>query len=240
MSYQSINSQQDDSRSEASPAFIKSELREQKYQPVDYQTGPNTALNVSTDYTATGISDNKHSPYHTHDLVRYSVLQQEPVDYRSFSSQQDNPRSATSSAFAKPEVLEYQYQPVDYRAGPSSSFSVATEYTAAGIPESNASPYHTHDLALIPVPQRYPISHSYGPQETVHTEHAGFFQLGPHGNRLDVVLSNQKPQATKRGPFKDPKKRAKTAQVRKIGSCIRCRMQRIRVSIIVVQWLRTC
>lgn len=34
----------------------------------------------------------------------------------------------------------------------------------------------------------------------------------------------------KRGPFRDPGLREQTAQTRKIGSCIRCRMQRIRVS----------
>ena len=34
----------------------------------------------------------------------------------------------------------------------------------------------------------------------------------------------------KRGPFKDPDLREKTAFTRKMGSCIRCRMQRIRVS----------
>ena len=35
----------------------------------------------------------------------------------------------------------------------------------------------------------------------------------------------------RRGPFKDHDQREKTARTRKIGSCIRCRIQRIRVSI---------
>ena len=35
---------------------------------------------------------------------------------------------------------------------------------------------------------------------------------------------------TKRGPFKDQDSREKTALTRKMGSCIRCRMQRIRAS----------
>jgi hypothetical protein len=34
----------------------------------------------------------------------------------------------------------------------------------------------------------------------------------------------------RRGPFKDSGQRELTARTRKIGSCIRCRMQRIRVS----------
>ncbi|ROT40074.1 hypothetical protein SODALDRAFT_273925 [Sodiomyces alkalinus F11] len=47
-------------------------------------------------------------------------------------------------------------------------------------------------------------------------------------SKLDVVFPNQKPPAARRGPFKDPEKREQTAQTRRIGSCIRCRMQRIR------------
>ncbi len=47
---------------------------------------------------------------------------------------------------------------------------------------------------------------------------------------LDVVLTNQKPTQAKRGPFKTNDEREATAETRKIGSCIRCRMQRIRVS----------
>ncbi|KAM5355866.1 hypothetical protein ACJ41O_002512 [Fusarium nematophilum] len=43
---------------------------------------------------------------------------------------------------------------------------------------------------------------------------------------FDILLPNQR--GGKRGPFKDPNLREQTAQTRKIGSCIRCRMQRIR------------
>ncbi|KAF7553282.1 hypothetical protein G7046_g7146 [Stylonectria norvegica] len=43
---------------------------------------------------------------------------------------------------------------------------------------------------------------------------------------FDILVPNQR--GGKRGPFKDPSLREQTAQTRKIGSCIRCRMQRIR------------
>ena len=39
------------------------------------------------------------------------------------------------------------------------------------------------------------------------------------------------PRGPKRGPFQDVNLRRQTAATRKIGSCIRCRMQRIRVTI---------
>lgn len=48
---------------------------------------------------------------------------------------------------------------------------------------------------------------------------------------LDIVLTSQKPAQAKRGPFRTNDEREATAETRKIGSCIRCRMQRIRVSI---------
>lgn len=47
---------------------------------------------------------------------------------------------------------------------------------------------------------------------------------------FDIILPNQR--GGKRGPFKDRAAREKTAHTRKIGSCIRCRMQRIRVSFL--------
>lgn len=50
----------------------------------------------------------------------------------------------------------------------------------------------------------------------------------PTQSNFDILLPNQR--GGKRGPFKDPSLREQTAQTRKIGSCIRCRMQRIRVS----------
>ncbi|KAF5019386.1 hypothetical protein F66182_8616 [Fusarium sp. NRRL 66182] len=53
----------------------------------------------------------------------------------------------------------------------------------------------------------------------------GWPLLEQHPN-FEILLPNQR--GGKRGPFKDPNLREQTAQTRKIGSCIRCRMQRIR------------
>ncbi|CAJ0545933.1 Ff.00g094060.m01.CDS01 [Fusarium sp. VM40] len=53
----------------------------------------------------------------------------------------------------------------------------------------------------------------------------GWSLMDQHPN-FDILLPNQR--GGKRGPFKDHNLREKTAQTRKIGSCIRCRMQRIR------------
>ncbi|KAM4059049.1 hypothetical protein HRG_008080 [Hirsutella rhossiliensis] len=45
-------------------------------------------------------------------------------------------------------------------------------------------------------------------------------------SNFDILLPDQR--GGKRGPFRDPKLRQQTAQTRRTGSCIRCRMQRIR------------
>ena len=44
------------------------------------------------------------------------------------------------------------------------------------------------------------------------------------------MLPNSRTISARRGPFKNHDQREQTAHTRKIGSCIRCRMQRIRVS----------
>lgn len=80
---------------------------------------------------------------------------------------------------------------------------------------------------------------SSGPQPHQYTglprgSQKGFFP-GPRNevsrqdqqSNFDILQPNQR--GGKRGPFKDPGLREQTAQTRRIGSCIRCRMQRIRV-----------
>jgi hypothetical protein len=56
----------------------------------------------------------------------------------------------------------------------------------------------------------------------------------PKTNPAVILLqSNQKAPASKRGPFATKEARDETAATRKRGSCIRCRMQRIRVSLVM-------
>ncbi|KAH6659977.1 hypothetical protein BKA67DRAFT_546399 [Truncatella angustata] len=57
---------------------------------------------------------------------------------------------------------------------------------------------------------------------------------------LDVVSNHQRPPPAKRGPFKSTAERERTAETRKIGSCIRCRMQRIRCEINPDDKVGTC
>ncbi|KJZ78316.1 hypothetical protein HIM_02354 [Hirsutella minnesotensis 3608] len=54
----------------------------------------------------------------------------------------------------------------------------------------------------------------------------GDLSMPSQPTNFDILLPDQR--GGKRGPFKDPKLREQTAQTRRTGSCIRCRMQRIR------------
>lgn len=53
----------------------------------------------------------------------------------------------------------------------------------------------------------------------------------PDSHSVSIMTSYQKAPVSKRGPFKNNEVREQTAETRRIGSCIRCRMQRIRVSL---------
>jgi len=94
------------------------------------------------------------------------------------------------------------------------------------------SPTVTRQPAVIggPPPSSYGMMPGYGPSDSLLPDGRGGLQLQSPESNLDVVFPNQKAPPSKRGPFKDHRERQKTAQTRKIGSCIRCRMQRIRVS----------
>ncbi|KAI0432118.1 hypothetical protein F5Y09DRAFT_164579 [Xylaria sp. FL1042] len=61
----------------------------------------------------------------------------------------------------------------------------------------------------------------------VHTA-VGRQSMHAQTRELDFVPSSQKPPPARRGPFRNQHDRERTAETRRIGSCIRCRMQRIR------------
>ena len=58
----------------------------------------------------------------------------------------------------------------------------------------------------------------------------GAEHFGIHEGPAALDFFPQRTTPVKRGPFRDQDQREKTALTRKMGSCIRCRMQRIRVS----------
>jgi hypothetical protein len=66
------------------------------------------------------------------------------------------------------------------------------------------------------------------PQPHVNTE-VDRSQAPGQSREIDIIQTHQRPMPAKRGPFRNQNDRERTAETRRIGSCIRCRMQRIRV-----------
>ncbi|KAK0734452.1 hypothetical protein B0T26DRAFT_737127 [Lasiosphaeria miniovina] len=87
------------------------------------------------------------------------------------------------------------------------------------------SPPFSRYTSFVGLPPRYHSSQSYevkGDPDGLELQgRSATFDLFPHQRTLPA----------RRGPFTDRDKRDKTALTRKMGSCIRCRMQRIRCNL---------
>ena len=90
---------------------------------------------------------------------------------------------------------------------------------SALIPEESVASSHQHPGSLL-------VSGS--PPRAAFRESLGEIAREDQQSTLDILQPHQR--GGKRGPFKDQNLREQTAQTRRMGSCIRCRMQRIRVS----------
>ena len=84
------------------------------------------------------------------------------------------------------------------------------------------SPAFNRQGAFVGLPPRY--------SSTIHAYEVKGDPDGLNSRPSAFDMFSSKATAARRGPFKDHDQREKTARTRKMGSCIRCRMQRIRVS----------
>ncbi|KAI1814466.1 hypothetical protein GGS20DRAFT_576820 [Poronia punctata] len=78
-----------------------------------------------------------------------------------------------------------------------------------------------------PVSPSNHIMRAHGPQPHMHTE-MDHVHVPGQSRAVDIIQAQQRPIPAKRGPFRNQNDRERTAETRRIGSCIRCRMQRIR------------
>jgi hypothetical protein len=105
-------------------------------------------------------------------------------------------------------LLSKNFSQVEYNSSPNLIDTTALTHHGL-VPTDNVSQYGM-------------LVNGQNGEETVQN---GWSLVDQHPN-FEILLPNQR--GGKRGPFKDPNLREQTAQTRKIGSCIRCRMQRIR------------
>jgi hypothetical protein len=123
-------------------------------------------------------------------------------------------------------ITNRPHGPSDVGAPPQ-PYLVDTTTLPAAIPGYPAggetSPYDGHGI-VVTLPSRFHAMPSFDVA-------SGAESVGVRDEPAILdFLPAHRTTPVKRGPFKDQDSREKTALTRKMGSCIRCRMQRIRVS----------
>ncbi|KAI0555204.1 hypothetical protein F4679DRAFT_522655 [Xylaria curta] len=100
--------------------------------------------------------------------------------------------------------------------GMQSSSPVSPGNQTTSVPDFTPSLYEAQEESKAQYSTNRPSSHAEVDKRRVNTR------------ELDFVPPNQRPPPARRGPFRNQHDRERTAETRRIGSCIRCRMQRIR------------
>lgn len=103
--------------------------------------------------------------------------------------------------------------------------------TAAPVAGEVISPPVPHQATYGGRPAQYDMPHGYDEPDGLKAAGPDQVQMQATSNLGVVYNPQQRAPSARRGPFKDHDKREKTAQTRRMGSCIRCRMQRIRCNI---------
>ncbi len=132
-----------------------------------------------------------------------------------------------------PQARKYDSSPEDDRAGTGLGIQAQAHLMSTPVgpstmpgpyPAQAGSPSFARHNAFVRLPPRYSTLQGFD----VKDDPDGVDMQG-RSTPFDL-FSHQKTLPARRGPFKDTDLRARTARTRKMGSCIRCRMQRIRVS----------
>lgn len=166
----------------------------------------------------------------------------------NYPSLQPDPRSAVSPpenveqlAYSNPPISDYYNEPQMARSLPLTSDAARPAPFMQGQMMSATGPspgpfggpvsLHSSGNETNGGVSRYSVAPVYGGQGQVVVGDGSDHVLMYHDSHYDVMQpSPMSRPAARRGPFKNNDDREKTAQTRKIGSCVRCRMQRIRVS----------
>lgn len=147
-----------------------------------------------------------------------------PPQVRLYSADIQNGPSLLKLEKAEPEFRGH-----DLHISPVYMQPMDDPQSAPAILQQDSEHYHLPPADRFTM--QYSPPHGFMPTETMHQY---YFPLVGEGDNGSGMMQSQKPTPTRRGPFKDKEKRRETAATRKMGSCIRCRMQRIRVRPIMV------
>jgi hypothetical protein len=107
----------------------------------------------------------------------------------------------------------------------------ADNVMATALTSNVNSPPLARQATFVGMPPRYDMLNGYGEPDSLIGTGPDALDMQARSNFGVVYNHHQRTPSARRGPFKDHDQREKTAHTRRIGSCIRCRMQRIRVSL---------
>lgn len=184
-------------------------------------TGFNDAMSGQSN-----LVDCSNSPAFTE---QHPILQPGPHTNMRYQALDLIPKLETHSHVMKQEKLtedeDFQH---GSSAGPAYIFSANTHHSNPAMPPTDPGFYARPEVRTYPA--QFSNPQGFASAEAAYEPSFGYLLPSQPDEPETMTPIQQKPAPTKRGPFKDPQKRIKTAQTRKMGSCIRCRMQRIRVS----------
>ncbi|KAF4774829.1 hypothetical protein HER10_EVM0003810 [Colletotrichum scovillei] len=213
-------------------------------RPYEVEKPPSAQVSQSDVYVPTPVVSNTQNsfPAGGNNLLDSYVSSYQPVH--------EDPNQTLVSQHSGPDTDVYVTEvsaPSFYSTIPSGHVGGEPSYSNANTLDRRLTPRETlpptyggnmmdmvispalHTPTPVPVTTaRFAMDSTY-PMSCVKTEDMDGSIANTHANAsLDVVFPNQRPPAAKRGPFKDQKAREETAATRKNGSCIRCKMQRVR------------
>ncbi|KAI7783038.1 hypothetical protein LA080_012633 [Diaporthe eres] len=117
-----------------------------------------------------------------------------------------------------PDTMVYAAQDTNHgylksEASPTFVKSEAAEspYTHSGLARPEENYGRQSVVGYQAPPPHYSFMHGYNPADGLNAEPMDRYQLAQQGSGLEVVMPNQKPPITKRGPFRNQEKRKQTA-----------------------------
>lgn len=153
---------------------------------------------------------------HQSGRVQLSYPDQPPADYYDNESQL-TPNLPLDSGLPRPDSFLQEHPVGTGQCSDQFGDAIPHRHQQAGPEPGNGA-------------SRFETAVGYDVRPHAVASSGSYHDMMQRGSAFDVMLSNplNRP-AARRGPFKNNDDREKTAQTRKIGSCVRCRMQRIRV-----------
>ena len=141
------------------------------------------------------------------------------------------PVNGEQLVYSNPPLPEYYNESQLARPAPYMEGQVMSAAVVSAAPFSEAMPLHRPTNKPDGTAPQYSVVPAYDGHGHMMVSDGSDQAIMYHDARYDVMMANPMNRpAARRGPFKNNDDREKTAQTRKMGSCVRCRMQRIRVS----------